>query len=158
HPNILTIHEIGEASAAEGGAHYIVSEFVRGETLRALMRGGRLDIDKAAAITEQVASALSVAHEAGIVHRDIKPENVMARPDGLVKVLDFGLAKLTEAPAPPPSHPLDSQISTQAKMSTAPGLLMGTVSYMSPEQARGQRVDARSDIFGLGVVFYEMLT
>src|SRR5215813_10851539 len=96
HPNILTIHEIGEASIAEGGAHYIVSEFVEGETLRAMLRGGRLDIGKAASIAEQVASALSVAHEAGIVHRDIKPENVMVRPDGLVKVLDFGLAKLTE--------------------------------------------------------------
>src|SRR5262245_45558581 len=101
HPNILTIHEIGEASTAEGGAHYIVSEFVTGETLRALMRGGRLDIGKAAAITDQIAGALSVAHEAGIVHRDIKPENVMVRPDGLVKVLDFGLAKLTEAPGTP---------------------------------------------------------
>src|SRR5262249_53411599 len=81
---------------AEGGAHYIVSEFVEGETLRAMLRGGPLDVGKATAIAEQVASALSVAHEAGIVHRDIKPENVMARPDGLVKVLDFGLAKLTE--------------------------------------------------------------
>src|SRR5215510_4452711 len=98
HPNILTIHEIGEASPAEGGAHYIVSEFVEGETLRAMLRGGRFDVSKATAIAEQVAGALSVAHEAGIVHRDIKPENVMVRPDGLVKVLDFGLAKLTEAP------------------------------------------------------------
>jgi eukaryotic-like serine/threonine-protein kinase len=151
HPNILTIHEIGEASAEEGGAYYIVSEFVEGETLRALMRGGRLDIGKAVAIAEQIASALSVAHEAGIVHRDIKPENVMARPDGLVKVLDFGLAKLTEAPAPP----ADSEASTN--LSTAPGMVMGTVSYMSPEQARGQKVDQRADIFSLGVVLYEML-
>jgi serine/threonine protein kinase len=153
HPNILTIHEIGEASMAEGGAHYIVSEFVEGETLRALLRGGRLDIDKAKTIAEQVASALGVAHEAGIIHRDIKPENLMARPDGLVKVLDFGLAKLTEAPAPS----VDSAASTLEKLSTTPGMVMGTVSYMSPEQARGQKVDARSDIFSLGVVFYEML-
>jgi eukaryotic-like serine/threonine-protein kinase len=151
HPNILTIHEIGEASTAEGGAHYIVSEFVEGETLRAMLRGGRLDVGKAAAIAEQVASALSVAHEAGIVHRDIKMENVMVRPDGLVKVLDFGLAKLTEAPSPP----ADSQASTN--LSTAPGIVMGTVSYMSPEQARGQKVDLRADIFSLGVVLYEML-
>ena len=86
------------SSTAEGGAHYIVTEFVEGETLRAMLRGGRLEIGKAAAIAEQIASALSVAHEAGIVHRDIKPENVMVRPDGLVKVLDFGLAKLTELP------------------------------------------------------------
>src|SRR5262247_600581 len=151
HPNILTIHEIGEASIAEGGAHYIVSEFVEGETLRAMLRGGRLDIGKATAIAEQVASALSVAHEAGIVHRDIKPENVMVRPDGLVKVLDFGLAKLTEAPA----RPADSEALTN--LSTAPGMVMGTVSYMSPEQARGQKVDHRADIFSLGVVLYEML-
>jgi eukaryotic-like serine/threonine-protein kinase len=150
HPNILTIHEIGEASAAEGGAHYIVSEFVEGATLRSMARSGRLDIGKAKVIAEQVAGALSVAHGAGIVHRDIKPENVMVRPDGLVKVLDFGLAKLTETPAPP-----DSEASTN--MSTAPGMVMGTVSYMSPEQARGQKVDHRADIFSLGVVLYEML-
>jgi serine/threonine protein kinase/Flp pilus assembly protein TadD len=151
HPNILTIHEIGEASTAEGGAHYIVSEFVEGETLRAMLRGGRLDVGKATAIMEQVAGALSVAHEAGIVHRDIKPENVMVRPDGLVKVLDFGLAKLTEAPTPPAG----SEASTN--LSTAPGIVMGTVSYMSPEQARGQKVDFRADIFSLGIVLYEML-
>src|SRR5262249_28948496 len=151
HPNILTIHEIGEASIAEGGAHYIVSEFVEGETLRAMLRGGRLDVGKATAIAVQVASALSVAHDAGIVHRDIKPENVMARPDGLVKVLDFGLAKLTEAP----TRPADSEASTN--LSTAPGIVMGTVSYMSPEQARGQKVDLRADVFSLGVVLYEMI-
>jgi eukaryotic-like serine/threonine-protein kinase len=151
HPNILTIHEIGEASAAEGGAHYIVSEFVEGATLRSMARSGRLDIGKATVIAQQVAGALSVAHEAGIVHRDIKPENVMVRPDGLVKVLDFGLAKLTETPAPS----ADSEASTN--MSTAPGMMMGTVSYMSPEQARGQKVDHRADIFSLGVVLYEML-
>ncbi|MGH9842521.1 MAG: protein kinase domain-containing protein [Blastocatellia bacterium] len=97
HPNILTIHEIGEASTASGGAHYIVSEFVEGETLRALINRGGLGIDQATAIAGQVAGALSVAHKAGIIHRDIKPENVMVRPDGLVKVLDFGLAKLTES-------------------------------------------------------------
>jgi serine/threonine protein kinase len=161
HPNILTIHEIGEASLAEGGAHYIVSEYIEGQTLRAMLREGQLDIGKAAAIAEQIASALSVAHEAGIVHRDVKPENVMARPDGLVKVVDFGLAKLTEerqearetkgqeeiplVPTPPPT-PL-----------TLSGMVMGTVCYMSPEQARGQNVDHRTDIFSLGVVIYEMI-
>src|SRR5215813_996960 len=145
HPNILTIHEIGEASTAEGGAHYIVSEFVEGETLRAMLRGGRLDVGKSKAIAALGASVLRVAHEAGTVHRDIKPENVMVRPDGLVKVLDFGLAKLTESPAPP----ANSEDSILTKMSTAPGMVMGTVSYMSPEQARGEKVDHRTDIFSL---------
>ncbi len=151
HPNILTIHEIGEAD----GAHYIVSEFVEGQTLRALIERGRLGISEAMAIAEQVAGALNVAHEAGIIHRDIKPENVMVRPDGLVKVLDFGLAKLTERPAATPEA--DSQAETIARLSTDPGMVMGTMSYMSPEQARGQKVDHRTDIFSLGVMLYEMI-
>jgi serine/threonine protein kinase len=168
HPNILTIHEIGEASTAEGAAHYIVSEFVEGETLRALMRGGRLDIAKAVGVAEQVASALSVAHEAGIVHRDIKPENVMARPDGLVKVLDFELAKLTESRIADRGSRIAGARSTQPAIfeprssilnpqSTASGVVMGTFSYMSPEQARGQKVDHRTDVFSLGVLLYEMI-
>ncbi len=155
HPNILTIHEIGEASTEAGGAHYIVSEFVEGETLRALIEGGRLGLSQATAIAEQVAGALGVAHEAGIIHRDIKPENVMVRPDGLVKVLDFGLGKLTERPAARPE--VDSQAETIARLSTEPGVVMGTASYMSPEQARGQKVDHRTDIFSLGVMLYEMV-
>jgi serine/threonine protein kinase/Tol biopolymer transport system component len=150
HPNIITIHEISEA----GGAHYIVSEFVEGETLRAMIERGGLSISQAAAITEQVAGALSVAHEAGIIHRDIKPENVMVRPDGLVKVLDFGLAKLIEGA---PEQDLGSETHATAPLSTEPGLLMGTVNYMSPEQARRQEVDYRSDIFSLGVMLYEMI-
>ncbi len=151
HPNILTIHEIGEVD----GAHYIVSEFVEGETLRALIGRGRVGVSHAIAIAEQVTSALSVAHEAGIIHRDIKPENVMARPDGLVKVLDFGLAKLTERPAAAPE--VDSQAETIARLSTEPGVVMGTLSYMSPEQARGLKMDHRTDIFSLGVMLYEMV-
>jgi serine/threonine protein kinase len=167
HPNILTIHEIGETSTAEGGAHYIVSEFVEGQTLRAMLRGGRIEAGKAASIAEQIASALSVAHEAGIIHRDIKPENVMLRPDGLVKVLDFGLAKLTESGAGSAELGEESQEETifptagsqriTTALSTDSGLVMGTVNYMSPEQARGQKVDRRTDIFSLGVLLYEMI-
>src|SRR5262249_38880929 len=104
-------------------------------------------------IALQVAAALAAAHAAGIIHRDIKPENVMLRRDGYVKVLDFGLAKLIE----PRESSLDSQAETNANLTTDPGLLMGTASYMSPEQARGQKVDARTDIFSLGVMLYEMV-
>ncbi|HKQ79526.1 MAG TPA: protein kinase [Blastocatellia bacterium] len=156
HPNILTIHEIGEAD----GAHYIVSEFVEGETLREQMRRGALSLATSLDVARQVTDALAAAHAAGIVHRDIKPENVMARPDGLVKVLDFGLAKLTEQPAVTAAAVTaedDSHIKTTAGLSTEPGVVMGTVSYMSPEQARGQKVDHRTDIFSLGVMVYEML-
>src|SRR5262245_2326339 len=152
HPNILTIHEIGEVD----GAHYIVTEFVEGETLRALIKRGRPGISEAIGIAEQVAGALGVAHEAGIIHRDIKPENVMARADGLVKVLDFGLAKLTERTTA--ASEVDSQAETMARLSTESGVVMGTASYMSPEQARGQKVDHRTDVFSLGVMLYEMIT
>ena len=150
HPNIITIHEIGEIEEA----HYLVTEFIDGETLRQRLMQGRLEISAALDVSLQVASALSAAHEAGIVHRDIKPENIMLRRDGYVKVLDFGLAKLTEAAAPSVS----SDVSTAAKLSTKAGVVMGTPHYMSPEQARAQKVDARTDIFSLGVVLYEMLT
>ena len=151
HPNILTIHEIGEAD----GAHYIVSEFVDGETLREQMRRETLSLTAALDVARQVAGALAAAHAAGIVHRDIKPENVMARPDGLVKVLDFGLARFTEQPAA--SSESDSRSETLSQLSTEPGVVMGTVNYMSPEQARGQKVDHRTDIFSLGVMLYEMV-
>ena len=147
HPNIVTIHEIGEAA----GRRFIVTEFVEGKTLRLLLRAGAVTPDRALDIVTQVASALNAAHQAGIIHRDIKPENVMARADGYVKVLDFGLAKLT-GPAPGPHDESASELSTES------GTVMGTVKYMSPEQARGQKVDQRTDIFSLGVVFYELLT
>ena len=150
HPNIITIHETGEIEEA----HYLVTEFIDGETLRHRLMQGRLEISPALDVSLQVASALAAAHEAGIVHRDIKPENIRLRGDGLVKVLDFGLAKLTEAPTPSVSE----EASTAVMLSTEAGVVMGTAGYMSPEQARGQKVDARSDIFSLGVVLYEMIT
>ncbi|HEY8187461.1 MAG TPA: protein kinase [Pyrinomonadaceae bacterium] len=148
HPNIITIHEIGESDSGR----YLVTEFVEGQTLRERLTQSRMGLSEALAVITQVASALAAAHEAGIVHRDIKPENLMIRRDGLVKVLDFGLAKLTESQQPA----VDTQAATAIK--TDAGVVMGTVRYMSPEQARGQKVDARTDIFSLGVVLYEMVT
>src|SRR5262245_4766176 len=153
HPNILTIYEVGVV----GETRFIATEFIDGQTLRERLRGGRLELSEALDIATQIANALSAAHEAGIVHRDIEPENVMTRRDRLVKVLDFGLAKLSEQRQVEQSTVADGGIEEKAKVSTATGVVMGTVSYMSPEQARGQKVDRRTDIFSLGVVIYEML-
>jgi len=184
HPNIITIHEIGQAD----DAHYIATEYIQGQTLRQHM-AGRLMIEEVLDLAAQIASALSAAHWAGIIHRDIKPENVMVRPDGLVKVVDFGIAKLTERASAQQSnvvdsaavdgdidnpetlllddfysaktdHPVDAYATTPEEVfdETAPGIILGTVKYMSPEQLRGQKVDARADIFSLGVVLYEVVT
>ena len=156
HPNIITIYEIGEAATESGSTHYIATEYVEGETLRQRMSGAphrQILMAEAIDVATQIAAALAAAHEAGIVHRDIKPENVMVRRDRIVKVLDFGLAKLTE-PAPPT---VDTQVPTLTGL-TESGMLMGTPRYMSPEQARGEKVDARTDIFSLGVLLYEMVT
>src|SRR5688572_25179903 len=149
HPNILTIHEISESD----GHRFIVTELIEGQTLRERLRAD-LDIDEALDIAIQVASALVAAHRVNIVHRDIKPENIMIRKDdGLVKVLDFGLAKTRSAR----DAPIDSAIDTAVIANTGPGVVMGTAAYMSPEQARGDTVDVRSDIWSLGIVLYEML-
>jgi len=148
HPNILTIYEVGQA----GSARFIATEFIDGVTLRQHMADARMRTDEVLIIVLQIASALAAAHAAGIVHRDIKPENIMVRRDGYVKVLDFGLAKLAEAQ----THRSDPEAATIVK--TEPGIIMGTASYMSPEQARGQAMDARTDIWSLGVVIYEMIT
>ena len=150
HPNILTIHEVGEAD----GLHYISTEFIDGQTLRELIPEESLTLAESLDIAAQVASALGAAHAAGIIHRDIKPENIMRRADGLVKILDFGIAKLTEA-APSESS---SEAPTIIKAQTETGVVMGTVGYMSPEQARGLTVDERTDIWSLGCVLYEILT
>jgi eukaryotic-like serine/threonine-protein kinase len=151
HPNILTIYQLGSFD----GLQFIVTEFVEGETIRELIKGQRLDVQQVLDVVIQIASALTAAHKAGIVHRDIKPENVMLRPDGYIKVLDFGLAKLAEPTAVAGGQSVDLAAASHANISSA--LLMGTVRYMSPEQARGLRVDARSDIFSLGVMLYEMI-
>jgi serine/threonine protein kinase/Tol biopolymer transport system component len=150
HPNIITIYEIGEIE----GKHFIAAEFVDGRTLRELLADGRIAIKDAIEIAIQIAGALSTAHEAGIVHRDIKPENIILRRDGYVKVLDFGLVKLTERRRS--SGATNGSKGDLAK--TNPGVVLGTARYMSPEQALGQEVDSRSDIFSLGVVLYELIT
>ena len=150
HPNILTIHEIG----AEDGHHFIATEFIDGESLREQIRDKRLELPESLEIGMEIASALTAAHAAKIVHRDIKPENIMVRRDGIVKVLDFGLAKLVE---PEQKAAPDMEAPTRALHQTAPGVVMGTAAYMSPEQARGLSVDERADIWSLGVVLYEMV-
>jgi TolB-like protein len=147
HPNIVTVHEIGQVEST----HYIAIEFIEGVTLRERIRRAPVPPDEILEIAIQVASALVVAHRAGIVHRDIKPENIMIRPDGYVKVLDFGIAKSSHPEALPG---MDAGVSSRK---TQLGLILGTIRYMSPEQARGEVVDARSDVWSLGVVLYEML-
>ncbi|HEY7544170.1 MAG TPA: protein kinase [Blastocatellia bacterium] len=150
HPNIITIHEVGQ----ENGLRFIAAEFIEGETIRQLLARGRMDVRKAIDVSIQVASALAAAHRAGIIHRDIKPENVMLRPDGYVKVLDFGVVKLTERFISQQTGPMDSA----SEIKTAADVVLGSPSYMSPEQARGLTVDARTDIFSLGVLLYEMIS
>jgi serine/threonine protein kinase/predicted Zn-dependent protease len=151
HPNILTIYEFGEAE----NARFIVSEYIEGKTLREIIREARLSLPEILDISIQVTGALAAAHKAHLVHRDIKPENVMIRPDGYVKVLDFGLAKLVEQKN---KSVLGSDESTVRQNLTAKGVILGTVNYMSPEQAKGERVDERTDTFSLGAIVYEMMT
>ena len=148
HANILTVHEIGETD----GRHYIATELIKGETLRDRLRRGRPPLRETLDIIMQTAAALNAAHDAGLVHRDIKPENIMIRDDGGVKILDFGLVKLSE------KRTIASDPKEPTSIKTLPGMVMGTVRYMSPEQARGKETDARTDIWSLGVVLYEMLT
>ncbi len=150
HPNIITIYEIGKTD----NTHFIATEYIEGETLHSRLRSEPMNLKSILDIAIQVASALDAAHRAGIIHRDIKPENVMIRPDGFIKLLDFGIAKLTEKQS---EISPDSEGATAIKSGTMPGMIIGTANYMSPEQARGQAVDARTDIFSFGVVLYQMI-
>src|SRR5687768_5087168 len=147
HPNILTVYEFGE----HDGVHYIATELIAGETLRQRIERGPVPVNDAIDVAIQIAAALDAAHAAGIVHRDVKPENVMVRPDGYVKVLDFGIAKMIATSAA-------AAEGATLTMQTTPGMIVGTAGYMSPEQVRGLPVDHRSDIWSFGVVLHEMLT
>ncbi len=144
HPNIITIHEIG----VHDGQIYIVTEYIKGETLRSMLERKAVNFGLALQIAEQLTNGLTAAHKAGIIHRDLKPENIMIRADGIVKILDFGLAKPTK---------VESEAETRELVSTKAGMVMGSISYMSPEQARGKETDERTDLWSVGVVLYETI-
>src|SRR5262245_57126380 len=151
HPNVVTVYEIGE----DHSIHYIASELIEGETLRQRLTRGPMQLSEAVDVAIQVASALAAAHQAGIVHRDIKPENIMLRPDGYVKVLDFGIAKLAESAFAGATADGAGSITLA---DTSLGSILGTVRYMSPEQSCGAHVNKTTDIWSVGVVLYEMIT
>jgi serine/threonine protein kinase len=151
HPNIAAIHDLEEAD----GTRYLVLELVEGETLADRIARGPISVEEALAIAKQICEALEAAHESGVIHRDLKPANVKLTPDGKVKVLDFGLAKTLENGSP---TSMLSNSPTMLSAATNAGVILGTASYMSPEQAKGKMVDRRADIWAFGVVLYEMLT
>ena len=175
HPNILTVYDFGTGSSENGGNPYLVMELLSGEELRAQLNAGALPVRKAIEYAQQIAAGLAAAHEKGIVHRDLKPENLFVTNDGRVKILDFGLAKLTQlrnadfgmrieedadtlvlSPDGNPQSPIQFEAPLRPQLTT-PGTVMGTVAYMSPEQVRGQDLEQRSDIFSFGLILYEML-
>src|SRR4029077_4786815 len=145
HPNILAVYDAG----VHAGVPYIVSELLQGESLRARLRAGAMTPRKAADYARQIAEGLAAAHDRGIVHRDVKPDNLFVTADGRIKILDFGIAKLT--------RPSDAVPQVRSPTETAAGIVVGTEGYMSPEQVRGEAVDARSDLFSVGTILYEML-
>src|SRR5689334_8622925 len=147
HPNILTVYEFGQTESTS----FIATEYIDGLTLRQHFSDRRLKLIDVLDLAIQIAAALNAAHEAGVAHRDLKPENVMVRKDQIVKVLDFGLAKLSE-PGAAATGPIGAEDATRVQVNTAPGIVMGTVSYMSPEQSIGKGVDERTDIWSFGVV------
>src|SRR5450432_1780785 len=151
HPNITAVLDIGEHE----GAPYVVQELLEGDTLRTRLSGGALPVRKAVEQAVQIAHGLAAAHEKGIVHRDLKPENVFVTKDGRVKILDFGLAKLTHAEEGGATGLTNLPTATAG---TEPGVVLGTIGYMAPEQVRGRSADARSDVFSFGAILYEMLT
>ncbi|HEV8610295.1 MAG TPA: serine/threonine-protein kinase, partial [Thermoanaerobaculia bacterium] len=150
HPNITAVYDIG----SHDGAPYVVTELLEGETLRSRLAAGALSARKALDYAIQIARGLAAAHEKGIVHRDLKPENLFVTKDGRVKILDFGLAKLKQ---PEPGTEKETELPT-GTMGTEPGVVLGTMGYMSPEQVRGQPADRRSDLFSFGAILYEMLS
>ncbi|HEY6930302.1 MAG TPA: serine/threonine-protein kinase, partial [Thermoanaerobaculia bacterium] len=149
HPNITAVYDLG----SHDGAPYIVTELLEGETLRARLSGGAIPVRKAIDYAVQLAKGLAAAHEKGIVHRDLKPENIFLTNDGRVKILDFGLAKLTQ-----PEGQSGPQTNLPTASATEPGVVMGTLGYMSPEQVKGHPADQRSDLFAFGAILYEMLS
>jgi len=155
HPNAAHIYEIGESESPNGNVHFIAMEFVEGQALDALIGGRPLSTTQLLDIASQIADALDEAHSKRIIHRDIKSSNIMVTPRGRVKVLDFGLAKVTASTTDPEVRS-DSELATRVK--TTPGVVMGTVNFMSPEQALGRELDHRTDIFSVGVVLYHMAT